>query len=464
MPLGDDVLAVDFAHPRVGPQLGHVGAEPHGAALVVDVALRLHEVDHRVRRGRIEFGRVRPLEVEDVAAEVDGHALEAQAEAQAGNLLLTRIAGCGDLPLDATRSETARDDDAVEVAQPVGDQQALDVLRLDPLDLDVDAVVDAGMVERFDHRQVGIDEADVLADEADTNRDRGGLDPAVERLPLLEVGFPGIDAKQVADRVVEALVVEDEGDLVEAVGVGGADDRRQRHTRQVRDLAAEGLAHRLVAAADDGIRLDAPAAELDDRVLGGLGLVLTRWGDVRHQGDMDVADVVQAHVEAELPYGLEEREDLDVADGAADLGDEHVDVVVGQQVDATLDLVGDVWNHLHGLAQVVAVPLSGQDMGIDRSGGGVRIAGEVLVDEPLVVAEVEVGLATVVGDEDLAVLERVHGSRIDVDVRVQLLDQDPESPLLEESTQGGGSEALSERTGNAARDEDVFGHGTRTYR
>ena len=45
----------------------------------------------------------------------------------------------------------------------------------------------------------------------------------------------------------------------------------------------------------------------------------------------------------------------------------------------------------------------------------------VLVDEALVVTEVEVGLATVVGDEHLAVLERVHRARIDVDVRIELL-------------------------------------------
>ena len=44
---------------------------------------------------------------------------------------------------------------------------------------------------------------------------------------------------------------------------------------------------------------------------------------------MDVEDVVAADVLAELPDRLEEREDLDVADGAADLGDHDVDVFVG---------------------------------------------------------------------------------------------------------------------------------------
>jgi hypothetical protein len=46
--------------------------------------------------------------------------------------------------------------------------------------------------------------------------------------------------------------------------------------------------------------------------------------------------------------------------------------------------------------------------------------------------EVEIGLSAVVGDEDLTVLERVHGARIDVDVGVELLVYDPETSISEE--------------------------------
>ena len=55
---------------------------------------------------------------------------------------------------------------------------------------------------------------------------------------------------------------------------------------------------------------------------------------------------------------------------------------------------------------------------------------EVLVDEALVVTEVEVSLTTVIGHEDLAVLERVHRAGIDVDVRVELAHRDPQAPRL----------------------------------
>ena len=193
-------------------------------------------------------------------------------------------------------------------------------------------------------------------------------------------------------------------------------------------------------------------------MLGRLGLLLTAGADEGDQRHVDVADVVATDVEPELPDGLEERKDLDVADRAAHLGDDDIDVVVTQDLDAPLDLVGDVRDDLDGLAQVLAPTLGGQDRAVDRAGGGVGASGEVLVDEPLVVTEVEIGLTTVVGDEHLAVLERVHGARIDVDVRVQLLHGDAQTPGLEEAAEGGGRQALPEGAGDAAGDENVLRH------
>ena len=84
--------------------------------------------------------------------------------------------------------------------------------------------------------------------------------------------------------------------------------------------------------------------------------------------------------------------------------------------------------------------------------------GERLVDEALVVPEVEIGLAAVVGDEHLAVLERVHRARVDVDVRVELLHRDPQAPGLQQPPERGGGEALAEGAGHASGHEDVLRH------
>ena len=67
---------------------------------------------------------------------------------------------------------------------------------------------------------------------------------------------------------------------------------------------------------------------------------------------------------------------------------------------------------------------------------------QALVYEALVVAEVEVGLSAVIGDEDLPVLEGVHGAGVDVDVGVQLLHGDPQPPALQKPAQRGGGQPL----------------------
>ena len=75
------------------------------------------------------------------------------------------------------------------------------------------------------------------------------------------------------------------------------------------------------------------------------------------------------------------------------------------------DLVGDVRDHLHRAAQVVAAALLADDRVVDLAGGEVVLLAHPRRQEALVVAEVEVGLGAVVGDEHLAVLERAHRAR-----------------------------------------------------
>ena len=165
--------------------------------------------------------------------------------------------------------------------------------------------------------------------------------------------------------------------------------------------------------------------------------------------------VLAADVLAELADRFEERQALDVADRAADLDEHDVDVAA-DRADAVLDLVGDVRNHLHGPAEVVAAPFLLDDRQVDLAGRPVVVARRRHAGEPLVVAEVEVGLGAVVGDVDLAVLVRAHRARIDVDVRVELLQRDLVAVALEQRADRGGRQALAERRHHAAGHEDVF--------
>ena len=125
-------------------------------------------------------------------------------------------------------------------------------------------------------------------------------------------------------------------------------------------------------AADEEVGGEAGGHQVLDAVLRRLGLLLAHHADHRHERDVEEEDVLAADAELELAQRLDVRHRLDVAHRAAEL--DHADVgrlavAVGGDVrdpfDPVHDLVGHVGDHLHGLAEEVALPLLLQDRVVD---------------------------------------------------------------------------------------------------
>ena len=174
-----------------------------------------------------------------------------------------------------------------------------------------------------------------------------------------------------------------------------------------------GILQRLLGATDEEIGSDPRAAQFLHGVLGRLGLLLAHDPQHGNQADVHEADVLAADAELELAQCLDEGCALDVAHGSAEFDDAHVRLLsvavhgyLRHPLDPLLDLVGDVRDHLHCLAEVVAAPFPLDDVGVHLAGGEVVVTCERDVEEALVVAQVEVDLAAIVEHEHLAVLER----------------------------------------------------------
>src|SRR5215211_3860887 len=117
---------------------------------------------------------------------------------------------------------------------------------------------------------------------------------------------------------------------------------------------------------------------------------------------MNVEHVFAAKVEVHLAGRLKERQTLDVAHRAANLGDNDLGAgLAGYPPNAIFDLVGDVRDDLDRTAEKIATPFVADHRRIDLAGGDAASARQIGVDEPLVVAEVEIRLGAVVGDEYL---------------------------------------------------------------
>src|SRR5262249_34917835 len=154
----------------------------------------------------------------------------------------------------------------------------------------------------------------------------------------------------------------------------------------------------------------------------------------RDERQVDVKAIGFADIQGKLPNGLKVGHAFDVADGAPDFSNDDVHVVGSEFVNRGLDLVGDVWNDLDGLALVFPVAFLFDYGQIDPAGGEIGIAIERGVGESFVVAEVEVSFGAVIQHVNLAVLIGAHGSGVDVDVGIELLQADTQATSFQQQT------------------------------
>jgi hypothetical protein len=457
--------AVEAAHQRPLREVGGVGTEPHRAAQVTlagdDAALFLHRGDHVVGRLRGELGGVGAGDVGHVPRVLDHHALQAQAQPQGGDLVLPGVPDGSHLALDAPHPEPAGDTHRVDVAEgPRRARRLGAVVGGHPPDVDARVCGEPAGSEGLGDRQVGVVEVDVLAHQGHRDGVARVVHPAEQLVPAGPVDVTERQRQPPHHVGVETFGVQHLGDVVDGRCIDGGHDRLGVDVAHQRDLALDAVRDGSVGAADDRVGLDADLAQRRDRVLGGLGLQLTGRGQVGHERDVQEERPVTPDLVPHLSGRLEKRQRLDVADGAADLVDDDIGcptVPVGRRhaQHAVLDRVRDVRDDLDGVAQVLAAALLGDHAGVDLPGGDVRVLAQVPVEEAFVVTDVEVGLGAVVGDEDLAVLERVHGAGVDVEVRVELLHRDAQATVGQQRAQARGGEPLAERGGDASGDEQV---------
>ncbi len=467
MALGDHVLTVQGAGQRVGRQPAGLRAQAHAAAQIVVFPALLDgavfvgpfgdQGDDRMRGVLAEFGAVRIRQSSDVAGELDHRHLHAQADAQIGNPLLAGVAYRGDLAFDAALAETARYQDGVHASQ-TGQAVPLDLLGVDIVNVDLGVGVDAGVQQGFVQRLVGIGQIHVLADHGDVHRGGRVLDRLHHPFPVGQSGGRQIVQVQLAsDDIVHALGVQQQRNPVDGIGVGDVDDRLGFDVGEQRDLAALSGRYFPIRAAQQDVGLDTDGAQFLDRVLGRLGLEFAGGFDVGHQGQMDEQRALATQLHPHLADGLQKGQRFDVAHRATDFDQGDVGLA-GAQADAALDFVGDVRDHLHRAAEVVAAPLLADHVFVDAPGGEVVAPGGGHAGEAFVMTQIEIGFGAVAGHEHLAVLERAHGAGIDIDVGVELDQGDLESPGFQHGRQRGGGNALAQGGHHAAGDEDESGH------
>src|SRR5579875_3576514 len=161
---GNFKLSIGPMGTRARLQPRRPGTQPHGAAQFVDASQFAQLVDHAVRRGRIEFGTVGPLEPAYVARVFNHRALHPQTDAKERDLLSAGVGNAAQHSGNAALTEPARHQDPVKTLELSFPSLAFEALRLKPDHIHANAIGNAAVHQRFVQALVGILELNILAD------------------------------------------------------------------------------------------------------------------------------------------------------------------------------------------------------------------------------------------------------------------------------------------------------------
>ncbi len=423
VPLVDLLFSIALGHFRAGDNFAGVAAQAQGAALVDVRVLVGHKVDDLVQAVLVELPGVGVRNAADVPAELDDRHLHSQADAQIGDVLFPGKARRQNHALNAPASKAPGNDDSVAVPQPGGHVLLVQGLRVHPVDVHLGAVVIARVAQGLHHGEIGVVELHILAHQSDAHVPLAAADPLHHAQPLGHVRLGSGKIQLPAHDVRKVAFLQHNGGLVQHRDGQVLNDAVRPHVAEQGDfLKNAGVVDGHVRAQDDDVGLNAHALQLLHRVLGGLGLVFPGAVQVRHQGYVDKEGISRPHLLAYLADGLQKGLALNVARRAANLRNDNIRVgFAAHAVDKALDFTGNVGNDLDGLSQIFAPALLIQHVPVDLAGGQVGELIQVLVNKPLIVAQVQVRLQAVLRDVDLPVLVGAHGAWVHIDVGVQLL-------------------------------------------
>src|SRR5262249_19099204 len=119
--------AIGLVGPAAGDQAARVGAQAHGAAQVGDGVLLVQHADDGVGTIAVHLGAVGVGQADLVAGELDGGALEAEADAEEGNATFAGEADRLDLAGDAAVAEAPGYQNAVHAAEDAFGPLAFDL-------------------------------------------------------------------------------------------------------------------------------------------------------------------------------------------------------------------------------------------------------------------------------------------------------------------------------------------------
>ena len=438
MALIDKLGVIGLAGQRIRINLARIQTKAHRAAHVLDIKLLRHEVDNRMRAVRIELGAVGISHTADVTRKLDNSALHSQADTEERQLMLTCILNSLNLALDAAVAEAARYEHAVYAGHNLVHIGIIcfDFLGVNPFDSQLSLIRNCCVTQRFRDRDIGILQRNIFADNGNGYffiiffQDAGHhIMPTAHILRLV------LHVQLAQNNAVQSLLLHEHRHLIDASGRKVLDNCVRVNVAEHSHFFTHFLRNRLFTAADDDIRRNTDAAQLLNAVLRRLGLQLARCRNVRHQRNMDIQDIIFANILFNLTNRLQEGQAFNIAYCATDFRDNEISIILlADAENALLDFIGNVRNNLHRTAQIITTAFFIYYTLVNLTCSGIGILRQVDINKAFIMSQIQICFCTVISNEHLAVLIRTHRPRVNIDIRVELLDGDSVATTLKQAS------------------------------
>ena len=271
MALGDKLLGINITGLAAAFEKAIARAQVHGLAALLGwmrlgaVALAVYQRGNNGVLGfGLERGRVCGFEAQNIAGIFNEGRLQAQTDTQERYLLLAGILSGQYLAFEATDAAAAGNQDGVELFQNMG-AGYFNLFGVDFDQLQAGIISDAGMVERFLDRFIGVVELHIFTDQADADTGAGRHNAPEYVLPLAHIRRALLQLQQLANEFVQSFALKDQRELIDGVlHIFFLDDRLEGDVTEEGNLFAQLFCERVLAATDDDMRGDSDFAQLGD--------------------------------------------------------------------------------------------------------------------------------------------------------------------------------------------------------
>ena len=254
-----------------------IASEAHSAALILNINLRKHQVNDRIRSFSPELRAVGFLHAAYIPGKFNNGTLHAEAKSEERQSVLTSILNGTNLALNATLTETAGNKDTLNTGENLIQISTfgLNVLRINPGNLNFTVVRNTGMMESFGNGHISIRQLNILSDNSNPNLLGRVLNLVHHTGPFFHVSRRRIHVQLFQYNSVESFTLHHQRNFIN----GGAGTIFNYciniNITEQSQLLLHILGDRLLCTADQNIRLYTYATQLFNTMLGRLGLQLT---------------------------------------------------------------------------------------------------------------------------------------------------------------------------------------------